>query len=202
MRDVERRIQLAEQQSSRELPPMERPVGMIPAEFVDHLKLMFDLQVLALQGDVTRVTTLQLARETSTRTYPEAGVADAHHPLTHHGYNPEKMAKVAAINQFHVSLFSYFLQRLKETPEGNGSLLDNVAYLYGSGMGNPNVHDHVNLPILVAGGAGGRLKGGQHIKYDEPEPLANLHLTLLEKSGVQIESFADSSGQIDGLVAV
>jgi hypothetical protein len=202
VREVERRIQKAESDTAdNQLPDLDRPVG-VPVSYAEHAKLMFDLQVLALQGDVTRVTTFQLARETSSRTYPEAGVADAHHPLTHHGYNPEKMAKVAAINQFHVSLFAYFLERLKATPEGNGTLLDNVAYLYGSGMGNPNVHDHVNLPILVAGGAGGRLKGGQHIKYAEPEPLANLHLTLLEKSGVRIESFADSSGQIDGLVSV
>ena len=202
VREVERRIQKAESDTAdKQLPDLDRPIG-VPVSYSEHAKLMFDLQVLALQGDVTRVTSFQLARETSNRTYPEAGVADPHHPLTHHGYNPEKMAKVAVINQFHVSLFAYFLERLKATPEGNGTLLDNVAYLYGSGMGNPNVHDHVNLPILVAGGAGGRLKGGQHIKYDEPEPLANLHLTLLEKTGVQIESFADSNGQIDGLVAL
>jgi hypothetical protein len=202
VREVERRIQKAESETAdNRLPDLDRPIG-VPASYADHAKLMFDLQVLALQGDVTRVTTFQLARETSNRTYPEIGVADPHHPLTHHAGNPEMMAKVAQINQFHVSLFAYFLERLKATPEGDGTLLDNVAYLYGSGMGNPNVHDHVNLPIIVAGGAGGRLKGGQHIKYDQPEPLANLHLTLLEKTGVRIDKFADSDGQIDSLISV
>ena len=122
-------------------------------------KLMFDLQVLALQGDVTRVITFQLARETSNRTYTEIGVPDPHHPLTHHGNDPEKIARMAKINAFHVSLFAYFLEKLKATPEGDGSLLDHGLFLYGSGMGNPNVHDHVNLPILVAGGAAGRHQG-------------------------------------------
>ena len=116
---------------------------------------MFDLQLLALQGNITRVVTFQLARETSNRTYPEIGVSDPHHPLTHHGNDPEKIAKVAKINQFHVSLFAEFLQKLQATPEAGGSLLDHVLYLYGSGMGNPNVHDHINLPIIVAGGTAG-----------------------------------------------
>ena len=152
---------------------------------------MFDLQVLALQGDVTRVITFQLARETSNRTYTEIGVPDPHHPLTHHGNDPDKVARMAKINAFHVSLFADFLEKLKATPEGDGSLLDHSLYLYGSGMGNPNIHDHVNLPILVAGGAG-RTKGGRHIKYAEPTPLANLHLTLLERVGVRMDAFADS----------
>ena len=135
-----------------------------------------------MQGDVTRVITFQLARETSNRTYPEIGVSDPHHPLTHHGNDPEKIARMAKINAFHVSLFAYYLEKLKSTPEGDGSLLDHGLFLYGSGMGNPNVHDHVNLPILVAGGAAGRQKGGRHIRYAEPTPLANLHLTLLEQA--------------------
>ena len=163
---------------------------------------MFDLQVLALQGDVTRVITFQLARETSNRTYPEIGVPDPHHPLTHHGNDPEKIARMAKINAFHVSLFAYFLEKLKSTPEGDGSLLDHSLYLYGSGMGNPNVHDHVNLPILVAGGSAGRVKGGRHIKYAEPTPLANLHLTLLERAGVRMDAFADSKGKVDELLAL
>ena len=171
----------------------------MPAAYADHARLMFDLQLLALQGDITRVITFQLARETSNRTYPEIGVSDPHHPLTHHGNDPEKIAKVAKINQFHVSLFAEFLQKLKATPEGNGSLLDHVLYLYGSGMGNPNVHDHVNLPIIVAGGAAGNMRGGRHIRYKEPTPLANLHLTLLDKVGVRLDSFADSDGKIDEL---
>ena len=196
VREVERRIQKAEAETAdHRLPDLDRPVG-VPASYADHAKLMFDLQVLALQGDVTRVTSFQLARETSTRTYPEIGVSEAHHPLTHHGGNPEMMAKVAKINAFHVSLFAYFLEKLKATPDGDGSLLDHSVYLYGSGMGNPDKHDHVNLPIVVAGGAGGRLKGGRHIRYAEPTPLANLHLTLLDKVGVKLDRFADSRGKI------
>jgi hypothetical protein len=199
IREVERRIEKAESDTEENpLPDLDRPVG-VPAAYADHARLMFDLQVLALQGDITRVITFQLARETSNRTYPEIGVSDPHHPLTHHGNDPEKIAKVAKINQFHVSLFAEFLQKLQATPEGNGSLLDHSLYLYGSGMGNPNVHDHTNLPILVAGGAAGNMQGGRHIQFDQPKPLANLHLTLLNKVGVQRESFADSQGQMDEL---
>ena len=143
--------------------------------------------------------TFQLARETSNRTYPEIGVPEPHHPLTHHGNDPKKIAKMAQVNRFHVSLFAEYLQKLQATPEGNGSLLDNVLYLYGSGMGNPNVHDHTNLPIIVAGGAAGRMRGGRHIRYQEPTPLANLHLTLLDKVGVRLDAFADSDGTVDEL---
>jgi hypothetical protein len=201
VREVERRIQRAEASSDGDrLPDLDRPVG-VPASYAEHAKLMFDLQVLALQGDITRVITFQLARETSTRSYPEIGVADPHHPLTHHGNDPEKIEKMAKINAFHVSLFAYFLEKLKATPEGNGTLLDHSIYLYGSGMGNPNVHDHVNLPIIVAGGGGG-IKGGRHIKYAEPTPLANLHLTLLERAGVRMDAFADSKGTIDELLSL
>jgi hypothetical protein len=201
VREVERRIQKAESETlENPLPDLDRPVG-VPAAYADHARLMFDLQVLALQADVTRVITFQLARETSNRTYPEIGVPDPHHPLTHHGNDPEKIARMAKINAFHVSLFAYFLGRLKATPEGDGSLLDHSLYLYGSGMGNPNIHDHVNLPILVAGGAG-KVKGGRHIKYAEPTPLANLHLTLLERVGVRMDAFADSKGRVDELLAL
>ncbi len=200
VREVERRIQKAEAATEGSpLPDLERPVG-VPASYRDHARLMFDLQILALQGDVTRVITFQLARETSTRTYPEIGVSDPHHPLTHNGGNPEKLAQVAKINAFHVSLFAEFIQKLKATPDGNGSLLDHSVYLYGSGMGNPDVHDHVNLPILVAGGGDGRIKGGRHIRYNEPTPLANLHLTLLDKVGVKLDAFADSKGKVKELL--
>jgi hypothetical protein len=200
VREVERRIQKAEAETAdSHMPDLDRPVG-VPAAYADHARLMFDLQVLALQGDVTRVITFQLARETSTRTYPEIGVPDPHHPTTHHRNDPEKLAKVAKINAFHVSLFAYFLDKLKSTRDGNGSLLDHSVYLYGSGMGNPDVHDHVNLPILVAGGAAGKLKGGRHIRYAEPAPLANLHLTLLDKVGVHLDAFADSKGKIRELL--
>jgi hypothetical protein len=199
IREVERRIEKAETDAvDNPLPDLDRPTG-VPAAYADHARLMFDLQLLAYQGDITRVATFQLARETSNRTYPEIGVPDPHHPLTHHGNNPEKIAKVAKINRFHVSLFAEYLQRLAATPEGDGSLLDHALLLYGSGMGDPNVHDHENLPILVAGGAAGRMRGGRHIKFDKPTPLANLHLTLLDKAGVHLESFADSQGQVEEL---
>jgi hypothetical protein len=202
VREVERRIQKAEAGvADQQLPDLDRPVG-VPAAYADHARLMFDLQVLALQGDVTRVITFQLARETSNRTYSEIGVADPHHPLTHHGNDPDKVARMAKINAFHVSLFAYFLEKLKSTPEGDGSLLDHSIYLYGSGMGDPNVHDHVNLPVLVAGGATARIKGARHIKYEEPTPLANLHLTLLERAGVRLDAFADSKGKIDELLSL
>jgi hypothetical protein len=191
VREVERRIQKAESETTgNALPDLDRPVG-VPAAYADHARLMFDLQVLAYQGDVTRVLSFQLARETSTRTYNEIGVSEPHHPLTHHGGDEEKIAKVAQINAFHVSLFAYYLEKLASTPDGDGSLLDHSLILYGSGMGNPNVHDHVNLPILLAGA-----KGDRHIRYDKPAPLANLHLTLLDRAGVQIDQFGDSTGKI------
>ena len=200
VRQVERRIQKAEADAAdNPLPDLDRPVG-VPAAYADHARLMFDLQVLALQGDVTRIITFQLARETSNRTYPEIGVPDPHHPLSHHGNDPDKIARMAKINQFHVSLFAEFLGKLKATPEGNGTLLDHSLYLYGSGIGNPNVHDHTNLPILVAGGAAVGMKGGRHIKYEKPKPLANLHLTLLDKVGVHLDKFADSTGKVDELL--
>jgi Protein of unknown function (DUF1552) len=199
IREVERRIQRAEA-STREhaLPDLDRPAG-VPAAYADHARLMFDLQVLAFQGDITRVITFQLARETSNRTYPEIGVPDAHHPLTHHGNDPAKVEKVARINRFHVSLFAEFLAKLRDTHEGNGTLLDHSLVLYGSGMGNGNQHDHDNLPILVAGGAAGRMRGGRHIRYAQATPLANLHLTLLDKVGVRLDSFADSRCKVEEL---
>jgi hypothetical protein len=163
---------------------------------------MFDLQVLALQGDVTRVITFQLARETSNRSYTEIGVPDPHHPLTHHGNDPAKVARMAKINAFHVSLFAYFLEKLQATPDGDGTLLDHSLYLYGSGMGDPNIHNHVDLPILVAGGGAGARQGARHIRYAEPTPLANLHVTMLERAGVRLDAFADSQGRIDELLSI
>ncbi len=200
IREIERRIQLAERQTGADLPDaLDRPIGA-PQAWEDHVKLMFDLQVLALQADITRVITFQMAREVSTRTYPQIGVPEAHHPTSHHSNNPEKLAKLAKINAYHVSLFAYFLDKLKSTRDGDGTLLDNSMYLLGSGMGNPDVHDHRHLPILVAGGGGGRLKGGRHINYKEPTPMANLLLTMLDKAGVGMDTFADSTGKVDELV--
>ena len=199
IREVERRIQRAESAAKENpLPDLERPVG-VPASYADHARLMFDLQVLAFQGDVTRVTTFQLARETSNRTYPEIGVPDAHHPLSHHGNDPAKIEKIAKICRFHVSLFAEFLAKLQATREADGTLLDHSLILYGSGMGNPNVHDHDDLPIIVAGGAAGRMRGGRHLRFSKPTPLASLHLTLLDKVGVRLDKFADSQGKIDDL---
>ena len=201
IREVERRVQQAEAQTrDNPMPDLDRPVG-VPAAYADHARLMFDLQVLALRGDVTRVITFQLARESSNRTYPEIGVPDPHHAMSHHGNDPEKVAKIAKINQFHVSLFAYFLEQLAAVPEGDGTLLDHSLYLYGSGMGNPNVHDHVNLPVIVAGGAAGKVRGGRHIKFATPTPMANLHLTLLDSVGVRLDSFADSTGKLETLLS-
>jgi hypothetical protein len=200
VREVERRIQKAEEHAvENPLPDLDRPLG-VPPSYGDHVKLLFDLQVLALQGDITRVITFQLARESSTRTYPEIGVPEAHHPTSHHANNPEKLEKLAKINAYHVSLFGYLLEKLKATPDGDGTLLDHTMYLYGSGMGDSDRHDHTRLPILVAGGGAGKMKGGRHVKYAEATPLANLHLTLLDKVGVKLGSFGDSKGKVDELI--
>ena len=198
IREVERRIQNAEQGDAAKLPDLDRPAS-VPAVWEDHVKLMFDLQVLALQADMTRVITFQLARETSTRTYPDIGVPEPHHPVSHHTNDPEKLAKLARINAYHVSLFAYFVERLRATPDGDGSLLDHSMYLLGSGMGNPDVHDHSNLPIVVAGGRSSAVRGGRHIRYAEPTPLANLHLALLDKVGVHLDGFVDSTGRVTEL---
>src|SRR6188768_1605735 len=198
-RAIEREIERAEHAVASNLTPdLDRPVG-VPAAFADHARLMFDLQILAFQADITRVVTFQLTRELSNRTYPEIGVPDAHHPTSHHGNDPEKVEKISKINAFHVSLFAEFLEKMKATPDGDGSLLDHTVYLYGSGMGNSSLHDHENLPILVAGGAACGMRGGRHIQYKEATPLANLHLTLLDHVGVHVDSFGDSKGKIDDL---
>jgi hypothetical protein len=196
VREVERRIQRAEQQNGETaLPDLERPAS-VPESWEEHVKLMFDLQILALQADLTRVITFQLAREASTRTYPQIGVPEPHHPVSHHTNDPEKLAKLAKINAYHVSLFAYLLERLKATPDGDGTLLDHSTYLLGSGMGNPDIHDHQNLPIVLARGGAGGVKGGRHLKCANLTPLANLHLTLLDHMGVHLDSFVDSTGRL------
>jgi hypothetical protein len=199
IREVERRIQAAEANiDANPLPDLDRPFG-VPASYAEHARLMFDLQAIAFQGDITRVVTFQLAREASNRTYPEIGVSDPHHPTTHHGGDPEKLEKVAKINQFHVSLFGEFLAKLDSIPEADGTLLDHSLLMYGSGMGDGDAHDHSNLPVIVAGGAAGNMEGGRHIQFDEITPLANLHLTLLNKVGLGLNSFADSDGELQTL---
>lgn len=196
VREVERRIQKAEESvAENPNPDLDRPVG-VPAAYADHTRLMFDLQVLAMQSDVTRVITFQIARETSNRTYPEIGVPDPHHPLSHHGNDPAKIERMSKINAFHVSLFAEYLEKLDATPDGEGSLLDHSLILYGSGIGNPNLHDHTNLPVLVAGGDSVGVRGNRHIRYEEATPLANLHLTLLDRAGVTVEKFGDSTGML------
>jgi len=195
VREVERRIQSAERQADTSIDVEASRPASVPASWEDHVKLMFDLQVLALRSDQTRIITFQLARETSTRSYPQIGVPEPHHPISHHTNDPEKLAKLAKINAYHVSLFSYFVDKLHATPDGQGTLLDHSLVMLGSGMGNPDVHDHTNLPIVVAGGAGS-VKGGRHIRYAQPTPLANLHMTLLDKVGVPVERFADSTGPL------
>ena len=160
---------------------------------------MFDLQLLAYQVDITRTITFQLVRELSSRPHPEIGVPDPHHALSHHGNAPEKVGKISRINRFHVSLFAEYLEELKATPDGDGSLLDHTVLLYGSGMGYPSTDDHDNLSILVAGGVACGVRGGRHVRYDEGTPLASPHLTLLDRVGVRIESFGDSNGKIGDL---
>lgn len=195
IRDLERRIQKAEEQSEREMPPLQRPTGGIPPTFSEHAKIMFDLQVIAFQADLTRVSSFMISREISPRPYPEIGISDAHHALTHESL-PDAVEKVAKINTYHIRQFAYFLERLKSTPDGDGSLLDHVMILYGCGISNGYEHTHTNLPVLLAGGGGGEIKGGRHLRFNENTPLANLHLTLLGKLGVPIDSVGDSSGQL------
>jgi hypothetical protein len=202
VRDVERRIQHAENQSGRELPPLDAPSGSVPSSFAEYAKLMFDLQVLAYQSDITRVITFMIGRELSVRTYPELGVPDPHHPLSHHQDDPAKLEKLSRINVFHTQLFAYYLDKLKSTIDGDGTLLDQVTILYGSGMGNSNLHDPRHLPLLVAGGGAGTLTGGRHLRYANETPLTNLYVTLLGKVGVPIERIGNSTGPIEHLSGV
>ena len=193
VRDIERRIQIAEAQSDRELPVVAQPAG-IPTTMGEHAKLMFDLMALAYETDLTRVTTFMMGREITGRTYAEIGVADAHHPISHHQKDPAKLAKLAKINQYHVELFSQFVDRLANTPDGDGTLLDHSMIVYGAGMADSNTHGSKNLPILLAGGAAGT--GGRHIMYPEDTPLTNLHLSLLDRLGVPVETLGHSTGRL------
>ena len=196
IRDVERRIEKAEEQNDQELPAVERPAG-IPASYDDHVKLMFDLEVLAYQCDVTRVITMMFGREQSGMTYPQIGVPDAHHPISHHQGDAVKIANLQKINAYHVKLFSYFLEKLKATPDGDGTLLDHMTMLYGAGIADSNSHSPFDIPLVLAGGGAGHLKGGRHIRYPKDTPLANLHLTLLDQFGVRWDRIGDSTGRLD-----
>ena len=195
VRDVERRVQKAEEQSEIELIAMEQPAG-VPATFGEHAKLMFDLQVLAYQSDLTRVITFMIGREFSGRTYPEIGVPEAHHPLSHHQEDPVKIASMATVNTYHTTLLAYYLEKLNATADGDGSLLDHLVLMYGAGMSNSNAHDYHNLPVLFAGGGAGQLKGGRHLKYADGT-WANLLVSVMEKLGVPIEQIGNSTGKLD-----
>ncbi len=201
VRDVERRIQKAEEQSTKEMPVVAQPGG-IPNNFEEHAKLMFDLQLLAFQTDLTRVFTYVMARESAIRSYPEIGVADSHHPLSHHQNNPEKLAKLAKIQAFHMKQLAYFLDKLAKTRDGDGSLLDNTMILYGSGMSDSNMHTPENVPTLVIAGKGYGIRGNRFLKYQEGTPLANLQLTLLDKIGLRTDHFGDSTGELSALIGV
>ena len=197
VREVERRIAQAEKKNSTsELAAPETPAG-IPDSFEEHAKLMFDLWALAFQGDITRVTSFMMARELSTRTYPQIGVAEGHHPVSHHQNVPEQIEKHAKINTYHVSLFAGFLDKLRNSPDGDGNILDHSMILYGSGMSNGNVHSHDILPAVIAGGAAGRLKGNRHVKVPLMTPLSNVLVSLLEKAGLPTDHFGDSNGRVE-----
>jgi hypothetical protein len=198
LRDVERRIQKAEEQSSKALPEVTQPAG-IPDNFDAHVRLLYDLQLLAYQADLTRVITFMYGREQTGTPYPQIGVPEPHHPLTHHQGNPEKMEKCAKIQRYHIHLFAGYLEKLRNTPDGDGSLLDHVILLFGSGISNSDRHTHGPLPTFLVGGGAGTLKGGRHIVYPEHTPLANLQLTLLNKLGVPAEKLGDSNGQFKEL---
>ncbi len=198
VRDVERRIQKAEEQSARELPVVDQPVG-IPSDYGEHARLMMDLLALAYQTDLTRVSTFMLAREVSSRAYPEIGVSDSHHPLSHHANEPAKLARLHKVNAYHVEQFAHLVNKLATTPEGDGMMLDHSVFLYGTGISESNSHSYDDLPIAVVGGKGAGINGGRYVRYPMGTPLANLHVTLLDKLGVRLESFADSTGMLDAL---
>lgn len=196
VREIERRIALAEKQNSN--PSLEVPTtpAGIPDDHETHTKLMFDLMAVAFQADITRVSTFMMAREVSYRTFPMLGISEGFHPASHHQNNPGRLENLTKINTYHVGLFAYMLERLRSTKDGEGNLLDRTLMLYGSGMSNSNIHNHSPLPIVVAGGAAGRMKGGRHLKYPEETPMANLLLSVLHKAGVEQESIGDSTGPL------
>jgi hypothetical protein len=195
VRDIEQRIQNTEAQGAQSIELPARPID-IPDTFDAHAKLMFDLQALAFRADITRVFSMIMARELSPRTYPNIGVPEQHHPVSHHRNDPELIAKKAKIDTYHVQLLTYFLQKLQATPDGDGSLLDHSLILYGGGMGNGNLHRHSDLPCLLVGKLGGQFKTGRHLSYPENTPMTNLLLTILDKAGVPMEKLGDSTGAL------
>jgi Protein of unknown function (DUF1552) len=199
VREIERRVQMAGKEDvSSDLVLPAAPAG-IPFSYEEHMKLMYDLLTLAYQANVTRVFTFMVAREVSNRTYPQVGVPDGHHAVSHHQNRAEKLEKNVKIQTYHTGLFAYFLDKLQSTPDGDGSLLDHSTILYGSNMSNSNAHDHFPLPTLVVGGGAGRLKGGRHLKYADHTPMANLLVTLLDKTGVEVDHLGDATGGLTDL---
>jgi hypothetical protein len=202
IRDIERRIQLAEaQNASFKMPLMDKPGG-IPDDFSEHAKLMIDLQVIAFQADLTRVGTFMIAREGSNRSYKQIEVPDGHHSVTHHQNDPDKIDKTIKINEFHVKTFAYYVDKMKNTPDGDGSLLDHSMLLYGSSISDGNKHTHDDLPLVLVGGGNGQIKGGRHLSYPNETPMNNLLVAMLDKAGVKTEKFGDATGEIDRLSEV
>jgi hypothetical protein len=201
VRDVERRIQMAEQQNSRELPVVDQPIG-IPADYAQHARLMMDMLALAYQTDLTRVSTFMLAKEVSGRSYPEIGVADSHHPVSHHQDEPAKLERLHKINEYHFRQFAYLVDKLSKLPEGDGSMLDHTLFLYGTGISDSNTHFHDDLPIALVGGKAAGIKGGRYIRYSKGTPLTNLHVTILQNMGVPVEQIGDSTGTVGRLTDI
>ena len=196
VREIERRIVLAEKQNAISgINVLPTPSG-VPDDHETHTKLMFDLLAVAFQADITRISTFMMAREVSYRTFPMLGISEAFHPASHHQNNPARLENLTKINTYHVGLFAYMLERLRSTRDGDGTLLDHTLMLYGSGMSNSNIHNHSPLPVLLAGGATGKLQGGRHLRYSEETPMANLLLTILHKADVEQQSIGDSTGPL------
>jgi hypothetical protein len=195
VRDVERRIQRAEEQRDVPLPTIEQPLGAPPV-FEDHLALMLDLQLLAFQSDLTRVISFMISKEQSARPYPQIGVPEAHHPLSHHDNIPELIAKMSKINRYHTQLFAQYLTKLRATSDGDGSLLDHMTILYGAGISNSTGHSGDNLPLLLVGGGGGKLKGGRHIQFPGKPSNANLLMTIMDKMDYPVEKVGGSNGKL------
>jgi hypothetical protein len=194
VREIERRIQISEKQNSNSSLAVPASPSGIPDDHEEHTKLMFDLMALSFQAGITNISTFMMAREVSYRTFPKLGISEAFHPASHHQNNPARLEALSRINAYHVGLLTHLLERLKATPDGDGNLLDHSLVLYGSAMSNSNIHNHGPLPVFVAGGAAGKMKGGRHVKYPENTPMANLLMTILEKAGIPQESIGDSTG--------
>jgi hypothetical protein len=196
VREVERRIQKAEQHTAESpLPVLERPMG-IPDSFEEHVTLMYDLQWLAFQADITRVFTFMLGREVNSRTFPQIGINEPHHGLSHHRDDPKQLEKIAKINSYQTGMFASFVRRLQSTPDGDGTLLDHTIVMFGAGLSNPNTHSHLDLPVALVGGGAGHLKGGRHVRAAENTPMTNLLLSLVDKAGVPLDALGDSSGRL------